>query len=149
MKPGQTKSLSEHVDIFPTICDLAGLNIPKQLQGKSLKPVMLNNSSSVNDFSVSQYPRKLSKEEMQKAGYDSNKMMGYSLRTNQYRLTIWMNDFTTDQPFDTKKVFATEMYDYTADPLEKVNIYKSDKYKEVAKDMYSKMLGFFKSQEKK
>jgi hypothetical protein len=149
IKPGQTKSLSEHVDIFPTICDLAGLSIPKQLQGKSLKPVMLNNSSSVNDFSVSQYPRKLSKEEMQKVGYDSNKMMGYSLRTNQYRLTIWMNDFTTDQPFETKKVFATEMYDYSADPLEKVNVYKADKYKEVAKDMYSKMVGFFKSQEKK
>ena len=110
---------------------------------------MLNNSSSVNDFSVSQYPRKLSKEEMQKVGYDSNKMMGYSLRTNQYRLTIWMNDFTTDQPFETKKVFATEMYDYSADPLEKVNVYKADKYKEVAKDMYSKMVGFFKSQEKK
>jgi len=149
MKPGQPKSLSEHLDIFPTICDLAGLSIPKQLQGKSLKPVMLNNSTSVNEYSVSQYPRKLSKEEMQKAGYDSNKMMGYSLRTNQYRLTIWMNDFTTDQPFETKKVFATEMYNYTADPLEKVNIYKADKYKDAAKDMYSKMVGFFKSQEKK
>jgi iduronate 2-sulfatase len=110
---------------------------------------MQNNTSSVKEFSVSQYPRKLSKEEMQKAGYDSNKMMGYSLRTNQYRLTIWMNDFTTSQPFDAKKVFASEMYDYKADPLEKVNIYKTDKYKDVAKDMYDRMIAFFKSQEKK
>ncbi len=149
MKPGRTNSLSEHLDIFPTIVDLAGLAIPTQLQGKSLKPIMQNNNSSVKDFSVSQYPRKLSKEEAKKAGYDSNKIMGYSLRTSKYRFTIWMNDFTTSQAFDEKKIFASEMYDYIADPLEKVNVYKADNYKEVAKDMYTKMIGFFKSQETK
>jgi arylsulfatase A-like enzyme len=149
MKPGRTTSLSEHLDIFPTIVDLAGLAIPTQLQGKSLKPVMQNNSATVKDFSMSQYPRKLSKEEAKKAGYDSNKIMGYSLRTSKYRFTIWMNDFTTSQAFDEKKIFASEMYDYTVDPLEKVNVYKADNYKAVAKEMYTKMIGFFKSQESK
>jgi arylsulfatase A-like enzyme len=149
MKAGKSNSLSEHLDIFPTICDLAGLNVPSQLQGKSLKPIMQNNSSAVKDFSVSQYPRKLSKEDTQKAGFDSNKIMGYSLRTSKYRFTIWMNDFTSDQPFDAKKIFASEMYDYNADPLEKVNVYTSNNYKEAAKEMYSKMVNFFKSQESK
>jgi arylsulfatase A-like enzyme len=149
MKPGRTNSLSEHLDIFPTIVDLAGLAIPSQLQGKSLKSVMQNNSATVKDFSMSQYPRKLSKEEAKKAGYDSNKIMGYSLRTNKYRFTIWMNDFTTSQAFDEKKIFASEMYDYTVDPLEKVNVYKADNYKVVAKEMYTKMIEFFKSQESK
>jgi hypothetical protein len=96
-----------------------------------------------------QYPRKLSKEDTQKAGFDSNKIMGYSLRTSKYRFTIWMNDFTSDQPFDAKKIFASEMYDYNADPLEKVNVYTSNNYKEAAKEMYSKMVNFFKSQESK
>ena len=149
MKAGKSNSLSEHLDIFPTICDLAGLKVPSQLQGKSLKPIMQNNSSAVKDFSVSQYPRKLSKEDTQKAGFDSNKIMGYSLRTSKYRLTIWMNDFTSNQTFDAKKIFASEMYDYTTDPLEKVNIYTSNNYKEAAKEMYSKMVDFFKSQETK
>lgn len=149
IKPGQTNSLSEHLDIFPTICDLAGLNIPTQLQGKSLKPLMLNNNSTVKEFSMSQYPRKLSKEEATKAGYDSHKMMGYSLRTNKYRFTIWMNDFTTSQPYDAKKVYANELYDYTNDPLEKVNVFNAQQYKEVAKEMQSKMIEFFKSQENK
>jgi arylsulfatase A-like enzyme len=149
MKAGKSNSLSEHLDIFPTICDLAGLNVPSQLQGKSLKPIMQNNSGAVKDFSVSQYPRKLSKEDTQKAGFDSNKIMGYSLRTSKYRFTIWMNDFTSDQPFDAKKIFASEMYDYNADPLEKVNVYTSNNYKEAAKEMYSKMVNFFKSQESK
>jgi hypothetical protein len=46
-------------------------------------------------------------------------------------------------------VYASEMYDYTADPLEKVNIYNSDNYKAAAKEMYTKMIDFFKSQETK
>jgi arylsulfatase A-like enzyme len=148
-KPGSTQAMTEHLDIFPTICDLAGVGVPGHLQGKSLKPIMQNNTSAVKEFSVSQYPRKLSKEESTKAGYDSNKMMGYSLRTNKYRFTIWMNNFTTSQPFDAKKVFATELYDYTIDPLEKVNVYKSEKYKSIATQMKAKMIKFFKSQEKK
>ena len=110
---------------------------------------MQNNSIAVKDYSVSQYPRKLSKEDAQKAGFDSNKIMGYSLRTSKYRFTIWMNDFTSDQPFDAKKIFASEMYDYNADPLEKVNIYTSNKYKEAAKEMYATMVDFFKSQASK
>lgn len=149
MKAGNSKSLSEHVDIFPTICDLAGLQIPKQLQGVSLKPIMQNNNASVKDFSMSQYPRKLSKDEITKAGYNSNKIMGYSLRTSKYRFTIWMSDFNTNDVFSANKIYAQEMYDYTKDPLEKVNIFKDDNYKSTAKEMYNKMVEFFKSQEKK
>lgn len=66
IKPGKSNSLSEHLDIFPTICDLAGLAIPSQLQGKSLKPIMQNNAASVKEFSISQYPRKLSKDDVKK-----------------------------------------------------------------------------------
>jgi arylsulfatase A-like enzyme len=149
MKPGRTTSLSEHLDIFPTIVDLAGLKIPSQLQGKSLKPVMINNSSSVNDFAMSQYPRKLSKEDAKNAGFDSNKIMGYSLRTSQYRFTIWMNNFTTKDTFSNEKVFAQELYDYSKDPLEKVNVYNDKNYANTAKEMYNKMITFFKSQEGK
>lgn len=148
IKPGRTNSLSEHVDIFPTICDLAGLRIPTQLHGKSLKPVMVNNNNSVKDFSMSQYPRKLNKEEMIKHGFSSNKMMGYSMRTSQFRYTVWMNDFTTDQPFDPKKVYAAEMYDLKADPMEKTNIIDVDKYKYDVGMIKNKMIEFFRSQVK-
>jgi len=68
MKPGFTNSLSEHVDIFPTICDLAGVPVPNWLDGKSLKPIIQNKQAKVNEYSVSQYPRKLNKDEMKKAG---------------------------------------------------------------------------------
>ena len=149
IKAGKSNSLSEHIDIFPTICDLAGLAIPSQLQGKSLKPIMQNNAASVKEFSISQYPRRLSKDDVKKAGYTSVNMMGYSLRTGKYRFTIWMNNFTTKDAFSNEKVFAKELYDYSKDPLEKVNVYNDKNYANTAKEMYNKMITFFKSQEGK
>lgn len=145
-KNGKTNSQSEFVDVFPTICNLAGLPIPNELDGKSLKPLMLNNKASVKEFSVSQYPRKLKKEEAASLGYKKNNLMGYSLRTERYRYTIWMNDFTSKQTFEPSKVYATELYDYEKDPLEKVNVVKDIAYKTTADVMHKKMLEFFKSQ---
>ena len=50
-------SLVELVDIFPTVCDFAGLEIPKQLQGKSLLPIVEGNATSIKDAALSQWPR--------------------------------------------------------------------------------------------
>jgi hypothetical protein len=110
---------------------------------------MQNNKASVKDFSVSQYPRKLSKEDMKKFGTESNKIMGYSMRTEKYRYTIWVNDFTTADVFNDKKIYAQEMYDYSKDPLEKENIFSAPSYAKAAQDMHQKMLSFFASQVKK
>ena len=146
IKAGKTSSFSEFVDVFPTICNLAGLPIPNQLDGKSLKPLMLNNKEKIKEFSVSQYPRKLKKEEAASLGYNKNNLMGYTLRTERYRYTIWMNDFTSKQAFETSKVYASELYDYEKDPLEKVNVVKDNAYKATTNEMHNKMLEFFKSQ---
>ena len=148
IKSGKTNSLTEFVDVFPTICDLAGVAIPKNLDGKSLKPLMLNNKAKGKEYAISQYPRKLKKAEMAKLGYTDAKMMGYSLRTDQYRYTIWMNNFNSKEAFNESQVYASEMYDYVKDPLEKVNVVKDIAYKITANDMHKKMLEFFKSQVK-
>ena len=39
-----------------------------------------------------------------------------------------------------------ELYDYSKDPLEKVNVYNDKNYAATAKEMYNKMITFFKSQ---
>ena len=149
IKAGKTSSLTEFVDVFPTICDLAGVSIPKNLDGKSLKPLMVKNTASVKDFSISQYPRKLKKAEMTKLGYTDSKMMGYSLRTDKYRYTIWMNNFTSKQTFNESQVYASELYDYVKDPLEKVNVVNDKNYTATSAALKSKMITFFKSQEVK
>jgi len=149
IKAGKTNSLTEFVDVFPTICDLAGVPIPKNLDGKSLKSLMLNNKTKGKEYAISQYPRKLKKAEMTKLGYTEAKMMGYSLRTDQYRYTIWMNDFTSKQPFSENKIYASELYDYVKDPLEKVNVVNDKNYTSISATLKSKMITFFESQESK
>ena len=149
IKSGKTNSLTEFVDVFPTICDLAGVAIPKNLDGKSLKPLMLNNKLAGKEYSISQYPRKMKKAEMARVGYTDSKIMGYSLRTDKYRFTIWMNNFTSKQSFNEAQVYASELYDYVKDPLETVNVVNDKSYASTSKELKSKMIAFFKSQEAK
>jgi arylsulfatase A-like enzyme len=150
IKPGASKSFSEHVDVFPTICDLAGVPIPTQLQGKSMKPAMQNKNAEVNEFSVSQYPRKLKAAEVKKLGYTDGKLMGYSIRNNGYRYTLWMNNnFTSKEPYADSRVYAKEMYDYTKDPLEKVNVADKKEYKKMADKMHEQLIQYFKTYETK
>jgi arylsulfatase A-like enzyme len=150
MKSNKTKSFSEHVDVFPTLCDLAGIPIPAQLQGKSLKPVMKNPLASVKAYSISQYPRSSIDEESDRLGYADANVMGYSIRDKQYRYTIWMrNSFRSTMPFNAASVIGDELYDYKADPLEKHNVVKEKKYEAITAKYKKEMLHYFESQVKK
>ena len=150
IKSGKTKSQTEFVDIFPTLCDLAGLAIPAYLDGKSLMPIMKNNNEIVKEFSVSQYPRSGGDPETERLGYAGAKVMGYSIRTSQYRYTIWMgNNFRSSQKFDNTMIVGEELYDYVNDPEEKENVLNEKKYNSISSDLKNKMLDFFKTQEVK
>jgi len=145
----KTTSQSEFIDIFPTLCDLAGVTIPTHLNGKSLVPIMKNPLATVKEFSVSQYPRSSDGVETDRQGYAEARVMGYSIRNKQYRFTIWMKDsFRSYQPFKKELVIGTELYDYKNDPLETVNVAADKKYTAVSNDLYKSMLAFFKSQVK-
>jgi iduronate 2-sulfatase len=47
MKPGRTMSLAELMDLYPTLSQLAGLEIPKETQGRSLVSVLKNHRQTV------------------------------------------------------------------------------------------------------
>lgn len=53
MKPGRTASLAELVDIFPTLSDLAGLQIPEAVQGSSLVPILKDPAAIVKTGALS------------------------------------------------------------------------------------------------
>jgi iduronate 2-sulfatase len=148
IKPSITYSPTEFVDIFPTLCDLAGLNIPAHLDGKSLITVMKDPKMSVKEFAVSQYPRPANKIENARLGWSKGEYMGYSFRTEQYRYTVWLKDyFRTSKPFSKDLIVADELYDYKEDPNETVNVVNEKKYASVANDMNEKMVRFFASQQ--
>jgi arylsulfatase A-like enzyme len=110
-KPGiRPVTLCEFTDVYPTLCELAKIPVPKYLDGISMAPAISHPETQLREYSFSQYPR-------------GKEVMGYSIRTNRFRYTVWMNNgYRTNLPYDKKFVMAREMYDYEKDPLEKVSI---------------------------
>ena len=95
-KGAATKSLAEFIDIYPTLCDLTGLDAPSHLHGKSLVPILKDPSASVKPFAIGRYRN------------------GDTIRDDRYRLTVYQ----TGQGKPPVKM----LYDHTKDPLENVNI---------------------------
>jgi iduronate 2-sulfatase len=118
----KTSSLAEFVDIYPTLCDLAGLEKPGHLEGKSLLPILKNPSAIVNKVAISQYPRGES------LGYDNkNEIMGYSMRTDNFRYTRWQK---YENP---KEVVAVELYDHSKGKVATVNLAQKPEYRDEVK----------------
>jgi arylsulfatase A-like enzyme len=144
IRPSQTRSHSEFVDIFPTLCELTGSPIPSHLHGRSQVAVMKDPTQKVKDFSVSQYPRAIAKGTPLPAGHTSNKVMGYALRSGRYRYTVWMgNAWKSDMKYDPSALIGQEMYDYETDPEEGVNLAGSKAHAKAQADMHAKMMAYF------
>ena len=107
---------------------------------------MHNPKASVKDYSVSQYPRSGMDTETERQGYAAAKVMGYSIRTERYRYTVWMKDFRSNQPFKQDLLLGNELYDYEKDPNETVNVVHEKSYAGVSKIMHEKMLAYFNAQ---
>jgi arylsulfatase A-like enzyme len=100
------RALVEFVDIYPTLAELAGLALPAHLEGTSLKPLVENPKRPWKNAAFSQYPR-------------GKKLMGYSMRTDRYRFTVWVGRE------DHSHVDSIELYDHQTDPQENQNIAKA------------------------
>lgn len=53
MKAGRSESISELVDLYPTVTDLMGLETPSSVQGKSLVPILKDSTVSIRDAALS------------------------------------------------------------------------------------------------
>ncbi|MFN3193247.1 MAG: sulfatase [Aureliella sp.] len=52
-EPGRSQSIVELVDVYPTLCELAGFQPPESAQGKSLVPVLSDPSRRIRDHALS------------------------------------------------------------------------------------------------
>jgi iduronate 2-sulfatase len=97
-----SRSLVESVDIFPTLCELAGLTVPTGLDGIAFTPVLKDPDSSTKEAIFHVYPR--------------GKRLGRAVRTSRYRLVEWKE--LAAEPADSEY----ELYDYETDPAETRNL---------------------------
>jgi iduronate 2-sulfatase len=103
----RTRALTESVDLYPTLCELAGLPVPAGLEGISLVPALRRpESATTKDAVFHVYPR---------SPKGLGPLLGRAVRTARHRLVEWKRP---GAPADTA---ILELYDYAADPDETRN----------------------------
>jgi len=99
-----TRQLTESVDLYPTLAELAGLPppvVPQSLDGVSLVAVLKDPAARVRDHAYHIYPKA---------------KLGRAIRTERYRMVEWRK---IGEPVETAEY---ELYDYEVDPLETENL---------------------------
>ncbi len=104
--------LVEFVDIYPTLCDLAGIGLPDHLQGASVKP-MLEDASHPGKRAVF-----------------SRFRLGDTVRTDRYMYSEWM---------ENGEIIARMLYDHEVDPWENENVAEYPEFSDVVSN-HSKLL---------
>ncbi len=110
---GKSDSLVESVDVYPTLCKLAGLPVPKGLDGASFAQVLDDPAAATKESIIHVFPR--------------GNRIGRAVRTARYRLVEWK------VPGEDLSKAIYELYDYEADPGENKNL--AEEKPEVVKDL--------------
>lgn len=111
-KPFVSNSLTELLDLYPTLSDYCEINIPKHVQGKSLRPILSQE-----------------KQDVREAALCVLKKDCYMLRTKKWALFQYGNNGEK----------GYELYDMKKDPKQYTNLVKNPEYSTALKSM-QKML---------
>ncbi|MGB1124114.1 MAG: sulfatase [Phycisphaeraceae bacterium] len=130
IKPAQSMSgesarpqLVESVDIYPTLCELAGLSQPEGLAGKSFATHLDQSGEAGKPHAFSQFLR---------YGFwlqeDEDEVMGYTVRTMDWRYVEWFRS-------DSDTCIAKELYDITSQGLEQRNLSGDENYAKIESEL--------------
>jgi len=104
----------EFIDVYPSLCELAGLPLPEHLQGTSFVPLLRGaDGQTGKQAAIGRYGN------------------GETIRTTQYRYTEYLDD--------RGRPMARMLYDHQADPDETVNVVEHPANRELV-DRLSKRL---------
>jgi iduronate 2-sulfatase len=99
-------ALTEHVELYPTLCDLCGLAKPSWLEGKSLLS-LLDGTGRDSKRVVYAHRKHMWHDRLQV--YD----VAHTVRTQRYRYTVYLDK--------RGELLYRELFDYQEDPLETEN----------------------------
>jgi arylsulfatase A-like enzyme len=114
----QTGLLTQNLDIAPTLLDVAGISIPDDMQGKSLREIWKNNDTEWRDAIYYHYYEK---------GFGASPH--YGVRTDRYKLIHF---------YDV--VDSWEFYDLETDPYEMENLYNDPGYEQQIRQLSDKLI---------
>ena len=120
-----------HLDLYPTLTELAGVKAPANLQGQSLVPMLKDPAAKGRGWALTQVLRGRQPNLAQTPtpqGRAGNPLFGYSLRTIRWRYTEW----------DEARA-GRELYDHETDPGEITNLAGKPDQAAVVEDLSSQI----------
>lgn len=129
VRTGISKAIVESIDIYPTLCEYAGINIPKSVEGKSFLPTIKGDS----------FGKKTAFSQIRPVNKKKYNLMAYSIRTKYYRYIEWR------EPEKNNQVIWEELYDHRRDPSGNINVAENSKYKKVVERHQKMILSQYKS----
>jgi arylsulfatase A-like enzyme len=111
---GRSDRLVELVDLYPSLCEMAGIDVPANMEGVSFTPLLEDPAREWKSAVFSQFHQR------PKVTPDGGRYMGYSMVTGRYHLVEW---HTWDNEAKTAgELVAREVYDNKEDPQENRNL---------------------------
>ncbi|KAL0973966.1 hypothetical protein UPYG_G00213620 [Umbra pygmaea] len=135
---GMVRNMNELLDIFPTLSYVAGLKSPHPCpkksfhvelctEGQNLASKFKSHKDRRNSEAIaySQYPRPADtpKENSDLPNLNDIRVMGYSLRSWDYRFTLWVGFDPVTFQANLSDVHAGELYLLEGDPGQDHNVY--------------------------
>ena len=117
---GDIPQMVQNIDYAPTFLDLAGLEVPADMQGVSMLPLLKGEQPADWRDNLYYHFHEYPAEHMVKRHY--------GVRDNRYKLIHFYNDIDT-----------WELYDLESDPKEMNNLYGKPGYEEVTRTMMKKL----------
>ncbi|NWX97340.1 IDS sulfatase, partial [Nothoprocta ornata] len=164
---GQSKKMVELVSLFSTLAELAGLQVPPACPKTSFSVALCTEGTSIvryfnsteeklqeaekdgcddtyrgcNDEAIafSQYPRPADTPQWNsdKPKLKDIRVMGYSMRTGDYRYTLWVGFDPSNFSANFEDIHAGELYIVKSDPNQDYNIYNNTLHD----GLFKKLLG--------
>jgi arylsulfatase A-like enzyme len=121
IKPGSVNNdLVQNLDFAPTFLDFAGVSIPADIQGRSLRPLLQGKKPK-------DWPKSIYYHYYEYPAVHSVKRH-YGVRTERYKLIHFYND-----------IDEWELYDLKKDPHEMNNVYNDQAYTDVIKKLKAEL----------
>lgn len=109
-----TDALTEFIDIYPSLCELAGLPLPEHLQGRSFRPLLREPDLEWKPAAIGRYKN------------------GDTIRTDRYRFTqYWSPNLSLE---------SRMLYDHAIDGDENINISEQPGGEATASELFERLL---------
>lgn len=112
---GDVQQLVQNIDYAPTLLDFAGVSIPTEMQGNSLRPLLQKESQTWREsiyYHYYEFPN------------EHGTKKHYGIRTNRYKLIHFYED-----------IDEWELFDLETDPKEMNNLIEQPEYQDLIKDL--------------